>query len=68
MTKLIDYDVVLRVRVQGQSLDDVPALVMEALGDHDVWPVEVYNLDTGDDAVVVEFDKNTCKIQEGDEA
>lgn len=40
-----EYEVRLTVRVQGASMADVPGLLLEALGDHDVFPVYVTPLD-----------------------
>lgn len=45
MSTLIEYEVTLTVRVQGSCLDDVPGLLLEALGDHDVFPVYVTPLE-----------------------
>lgn len=42
---LTEYEVTLTVRVQGQSMADVPGLLLEALGDHDVFPVYVRPLE-----------------------
>jgi hypothetical protein len=64
MSTLVDYEVVLRVRVQGESEADIPALVMEALGEHDVWPVEVYDPCTGEQLTVLEFDHHTGELVE----
>lgn len=45
MSALIDYEVTLTVLVQGSCMDDVPGLLLEALGDHDVFPVYVTPLE-----------------------
>lgn len=42
---LTEYEVTLTVRVQGASLADVPGLLLEALSDHDVFPVYVTPLE-----------------------
>ena len=55
-----EYEVTFTVRVQGDGLDDVPALMLEAMSDHDVWPVTVQNLDDPSaQPVEIWMDKNT---------
>lgn len=64
---LVEYEVVVRVRVQGDSMDDIGGLVIDALGEHDEWPVEVYEPETGEQLAVLVFDKNTGKVTVGPE-
>lgn len=45
MTELIEYEVTITVRVQGSSMADVPGLVLEAMSDHDNWPIYVTPLE-----------------------
>lgn len=43
-----EYEVMLMVRVQCDSLADVPAAFTEAIHDYDNWPLTVTNLENED--------------------
>jgi hypothetical protein len=54
-----EYEVTLTVRVQGASIEDVPGLLLEAMADHDHWPVYVTPLDGDESPDEIWVDKNT---------
>jgi hypothetical protein len=54
-----EYEAVITIRIQGESIDDVPSLVLEAMGDHDNWPVIVRSLDGDEPEQEIWMDKNT---------
>lgn len=56
---LTEYEVRLTVRVQGQSMADVPGLLLEALADHDVFPVYVTPLDSAERPDEIWVDRTT---------
>lgn len=56
---LHEYEVVITIRVQGASMADVPGLVLEAWGDHDVFPAYVTPLDGDERPDEIWIDKNT---------
>lgn len=56
---MTEYEVTITIRVQGASMDDVPGLVLEAMSDHDHWPVYVKPLDSDEPADEIWMDKNT---------
>lgn len=56
---MTEYEVTITIRVQGASMDDVPGLVLEAMGDHDHWPVYVKPLDSDEPADEIWIDKTT---------
>jgi hypothetical protein len=59
MSSLTEYEVTITVRVQGASMDDVPGLVMEAMKEHDNWPMYVTPLEGDETPTEIWVDSTT---------
>lgn len=65
---MTEYEVTMTVRVQCASIEDVPGFLLEAMSDHDEWPIQVRNLDDPDAPLdEIWMDKTTGLIAHGEE-